>query len=61
MTLALQVVIGLFTVPMIALGLKTTFAPSTMLETLAVEPKGVPGLNTVRGLAGGFFLVFRLS
>ncbi len=56
MSIALQVVVGLFTLPMVALGLKAMFAPATMLETLAVEPKGAPGLNTVRGLAGGFFL-----
>jgi hypothetical protein len=56
MDLTLQVVIGLLCVPLLALGIKSMFAPGRMLDDLAIDPRGVAGLSTVRGVVGGLFL-----
>lgn len=56
MDMALQILVGLFCVPLTLFGLKSMFKPTSMLEDLAVEPKGIPGSSTVRGMMGGLFL-----
>lgn len=56
MDTAIQVVLGVFCLPLTVLGLKSMFSPAGMLEDLAVEAKGAAGLNTIRGVVGGLFL-----
>ncbi len=56
MELALKVLISLFCVPMLAFGVKAMFKPTSMEEHLGVEAKGLPGLSTIRGVAGGMFM-----
>lgn len=56
MELALQVLAGLLCIPMLALGLGSMFKPAKMLEGFALQVEGTVGLNTVRGIMGGFFV-----
>jgi hypothetical protein len=56
MDLFLQGLVGLFCLPLTALGLKSMFAPVSMLDDLGIEAPGPVGLNTVRGVVGGLFL-----
>ena len=56
MDLALQVIIGLLCVPLTGLGMKSMFVPARMVDDLAVDPRGVAGLSTIRGVVGGLFL-----
>ncbi|MEM7609793.1 MAG: DUF4345 family protein [Myxococcota bacterium] len=43
-------------VPLFALGLRSMLAPTRMAESMSIVPRGAAGLNTVRGVMGGFFL-----
>lgn len=56
MELALQIVAGVFCVPLLALGLKCTLKPHSMLDNLGLDPRGPAGLNTIRGMVGGVLL-----
>ena len=56
MELAVRVLVGLIGLPLLALGLKSMFRPVSMLDDLALDPRGAAGLNTVRGVIGGLFL-----
>jgi len=55
MELALQIVIGLFCLLLTMLGIRSMFMPRSMGEAQSITPNGVVGLNTVRGVIGGFF------
>jgi len=56
MVMASQIIVGVLTLPMLALGFKCLLKPTTMLEDLAIDPRGEAGLNTIRGMMGGLFL-----
>lgn len=56
METALQIIIALFCIPLGLLGLRSMFKPADMGQAVAIEPRGKSGLNTIRGVLGGFFL-----
>lgn len=56
MELPLRILIGLLCIPLTALGIRSMFVPKSMGEAQAIAPDGAAGLNTIRGLIGGFFL-----
>ena len=55
MELALRILIGVFCLPLAALGLRSMFTPQSMGEAQSIAPEGAAGLNTIRGVIGGFF------
>ena len=56
MDLAIEILLGALSVPLVALGIRSMFKPTGMLDDLAVQANGSAGLNTVRGVVGGLFL-----
>ena len=52
----LQGLVGLSCLFLAGLGVRTMFAPRSMIDLLAVEPEGAAGLNTLRGFLGGLFV-----
>jgi len=56
MQLIIQIIIGLVGLMLLGLGLKSMFTPNSMVKNFAIEPQGVAGLNTIRGVIGGLFL-----
>ena len=56
MQMVIQGLIGLMGLMLFGLGMKSMFAPKSMVKNFAVEPVGASGLNTSRGMIGGFFL-----
>ena len=56
MDLAIKILIGLLSVPLAGLGMKTMFMPKSMVEKMGVEPHGAHGLNTMRADIGGLLL-----
>ena len=56
MDIAIQILAGFFALPLLALGGRIMFAPAGMLGELGVEAPGPVGLNTVRGVVGGFLV-----
>ena len=52
----LQGLVGLSCLFLVSLGARTMFAPTSMVEILALEPEGAAGLNTMRGFLGGLFI-----
>ena len=59
MELILQILVGLTTLLLMALGTMSMFAPRRMVANFALEPIGKAGLNTIRSLMGGLFLGLR--
>ncbi|UTW59950.1 DUF4345 family protein [Kordiimonas sp. SCSIO 12603] len=51
-----EIFIGIATLMLFGLGMTSMFAPKKMLKNFAVEPVGIMGLNTIRGVIGGLFL-----
>jgi hypothetical protein len=56
MDLALKILLCLFCVPLLGLGIKVMFKPSSMLDDLGLAPPGAVGLNSIRGMLGGLLL-----
>ena len=56
MEFALQALVGLLCLPLTALELRSLFAPAAQAVDMGIAPQGAQGLNTVRGVIGGFFL-----
>lgn len=56
MDLAIKILLGVLCLPLVALGIRSMFKPTGMLDDLAVQANGSAGLNTVRGVVGGLFL-----
>lgn len=56
MEFVIQGLVGLSSLFLLALGTRTMFAPKAMIDILAIEPEGPPGLNTIRGFLGGLFI-----
>ncbi|MEM7155711.1 MAG: hypothetical protein AAF799_22870 [Myxococcota bacterium] len=55
MELALQITVGIVSLPLLALGLRSMLAPRGMGTAMAIAPRGAAGLSTIRGVAGGLF------
>ena len=55
MEFALQIIIGVFCLPLSILGIRSMFMPRSMSEAQSITPNGAAGLNTVRSVIGGFF------
>lgn len=56
MDITLQILIGLATLMLSALGIMSMFAPQKMVTNFSLEPVGKAGLNTIRSVMGGLFL-----
>jgi haloalkane dehalogenase len=54
--LVLKGLAALFCLPLFVLGIKSIFKPTSMLEDIALEPQGIAGLSSIRGVFGGMFL-----
>lgn len=54
MDTALQIAVGLFAVALTVGGFVALFKPQRLLGPLGLSPEGPVGMNSVRGLAGGF-------
>ena len=52
----LRGLVGLSCLFLAGLGIRTMFAPRSMVGILAIEPEGPAGLNTIRGFLGGLTL-----
>lgn len=67
METAMQIIVGILAVPLFALGVRSMFMPTNMGEAVGLTPVGIPGLNEIRSVLGGFFfacvtmLVFGLA
>lgn len=55
METALQVVVGVTAVPLLALGARSMFKPRGMEAPFSLTPRGAAGLSTIRSVAGGLF------
>lgn len=55
MELVLQITVGIVSLPLLALGLRSMLAPRGMGTAMAIAPRGAAGLSTIRGVAGGLF------
>ena len=53
---AVKVLIVVLCLPLIALGVGAMFNPAVMSGNFAVDPRGIPGLSTIRGDIGGLLL-----
>ena len=53
MAKAINILLGLLSVPLFILGFMTIFDPNGMVEKWGVVPQGINGLNTIRGVIGG--------
>ena len=56
MEIVIQGLVALVCLMMFGLGMKSMFAPKSMIGNFAIEPVGTAGLNTIRGVIGGLFL-----
>ena len=56
MEMVIQGLIALLCLAMIGLGMKSMFAPKSMVKNFAIEPVGNAGLSTIRGVMSGLFL-----
>ncbi|MEM7016073.1 MAG: DUF4345 family protein [Pseudomonadota bacterium] len=56
MEMVIQGLIALIALALSGLGIKSMFAPASMVKNFAIEPVGAAGLNTIRGMIGGLFL-----
>ena len=56
MNTIIKVTIGLLCLPLLLIGAKAMFNPTSMIEQLNVEPQGLLGLNTIRGDIGGYMI-----
>ena len=54
MDTALQITVGVFAAPLTLAGLVGLFKPERLFGRLGLTPEGPVGMNSVRGLAGGF-------
>ena len=52
---AIEIIIAIICVPLVALGLRSMFMPGNMGEAVHLSPAGAAGLNEIRGVLGGFF------
>lgn len=52
----LQGLVGLSCLFLVGLGVRTMFAPKSMIEILAVQSEGPAGLSTIRGFLGDLFI-----
>ena len=53
MNKGLRIFITLLSIPLIVLGLKTMFDPTSMIEKWGMEPLGLTGLNSLRSMFPG--------
>lgn len=51
-----KILISAISLLLLGLGLKSMFNPRSMIQNFSVTPDGAAGLNTMRGVIGGFFL-----
>lgn len=56
MTMVAQGSVVLVSLMMFFLGMKSMFAPKSMLDNFDITPRGGAGLNTIRGVFGGLFI-----
>ncbi|MEM7156112.1 MAG: DUF4345 family protein [Myxococcota bacterium] len=54
MNTALRIILGIFVIVMLGFGLTIMFNPTAMVDQLAVDPRGVEGLSTLRAGHGAF-------
>lgn len=54
MDMAIQIAVGLFAIPLTLAGLVGLFKPELLFGRLGLAPEGPLGVNSIRGLAGGF-------
>ena len=56
MNKGIQILIGLLSVPLLVLGLKTMFDPASMIEKWGMDPLGLTGLNSLRSMFPGILV-----
>jgi hypothetical protein len=56
MTLAIQILVALFVLPLTFLGTRAMFAPVGLGDEMSIALNGAAGRNTMRGVLGGLFL-----
>ncbi|MFT7625750.1 MAG: hypothetical protein ACI9WU_004941 [Myxococcota bacterium] len=49
-------VAGLVALPLLVAGFVIMFSPETLMAKMGLTSNGPPGLNTVRGMVGGFMI-----
>jgi hypothetical protein len=49
----LKIFIGLLSIPLFVLGLKTMFDPTSMIQKWGMDPLGLTGLNSLRSMLPG--------
>jgi hypothetical protein len=49
-------VAGLVALPLLVAGFVIMFSPETLMAKMGLTSNGPPGLNTVRGMIGGFMM-----
>ena len=56
MNKGIQILIGLLSVPLLVLGLKTMVDPTSMIEKWGMDPQGLTGLNSLRSMFPGILV-----
>lgn len=56
MNKGLKIFIGLLSIPLFVLGLKTMFNPTSMIEKWGMDPLGLTGLNSLRSMFPGILV-----
>ena len=52
----LKIFIGLLSIPLLVLGFKTMFDPTSMIEKWGTDPLGLTGLNSLRSMFPGILI-----
>ncbi len=56
MNKGIKIFIGLLSIPLFVLGLKTMFDPTSMIEKWGMDPLGLTGLNSLRSMFPGILI-----
>ena len=56
MILGIKILVGVMSLPLLGLGIRTILKPKSMTDFFAVEPRGKLGMATLRGTVGGVLL-----
>ena len=56
MNKGIKIFIGLLSIPLFVLGLKTMFDPTSMIEKWGMDPLGLTGLNSLRSMFPGILV-----
>lgn len=57
---SIKILVVISSIPLLVLGVKAMFAPTTMFELFDLDPRGVLGINNIRANLGGLLIASAL-